>query len=70
MNILSFFKRRSDDRCEFSPPAAFAETLSSDLVEWRGIRAEPNAWKRGHMTRALKAKIAKREAGQLAQGRK
>lgn len=63
MNLLSFFKRRSDDRCVFAPPADFAATLSSDLVEWRGIRAEPDPWKRGHMTRALKAKIAQREQG-------
>lgn len=56
MNLLSFFRRRADGRCE--PPADIAQLerqLNERLAARRAARSISNPYERGHETRRINA---------------
>jgi hypothetical protein len=54
MDILSFFRRRSDGRCEPAPDVSQIESdLAERLAQRKAARLTPDPHKRGHITRHI-----------------
>jgi len=58
MNLLNFFRRRADGRCE--PPTDIAQLerqLSERLAARKAARLISNPYERGHVTRRINAGV-------------